>query len=314
MSTGNNNTKKKALGRGLSALLQNGETDITTSKAPINAGNTLAGSIPMLDIDQIEANPFQPRTKFEEEALAELRDSIKEHGIIQPVTVRKLGYDKYQLISGERRFRASQLAGLKQIPAYIRIANDQSMLEMALVENIQRENLDAIEIAISYQRLMDECNLTQEQLSDKVAKQRSTVTNYLRLLKLPAVIQMGIREGIISMGHARSLINVPDKDRQLELFQIIVENDLSVRAAEELARGERPKTVGEIKDEMKDKKRTDVSPILSTEHIKVENNLREFFSTDVQLQVNKKGKGKIVVPFDSEQDLKIILEMLNLEA
>jgi ParB family chromosome partitioning protein len=313
MSTANNNTKKKALGRGLSALLQNGETDITTSSAPINAGNTLAGSIPMLDIDQIEANPFQPRTKFEEEALAELRDSIKEHGIIQPVTVRKLGYDKYQLISGERRFRASQLAGLKQIPAYIRIANDQSMLEMALVENIQRENLDAIEIAISYQRLMDECNLTQEQLSDKVAKQRSTVTNYLRLLKLPAVIQMAIRENIITMGHARALINIADKDKQIELYQIIVENELSVRATEELVRGEKPKSVGEIKDELKDKQRTTSAPILSTDHIKVENNLREFFSTDVQLNIGKNGKGKIVVPFNSEQDLKIILEMLNLD-
>lgn len=313
MSTANNNTKKKALGRGLSALLQSGETDITTSKAPINAGNTVAGSIPMLDIDQIEANPFQPRTKFEEEALAELRDSIKEHGIIQPVTVRKLGYDKYQLISGERRFRASQLAGLKQIPAYIRIANDQTMLEMALVENIQRENLDAIEIAISYQRLMDECSLTQEQLSDKVAKQRSTVTNYLRLLKLPAVIQMAIRESIISMGHARTLINVPDKVKQLELYQIIVENDLSVRAAEELVRGEKPKSVSEIKEQIKDKKRSGITPVLSRDHVKVENDLREFFSTDVQLNINKKGKGKIVVPFNSEQDLKIILEMLNIE-
>jgi ParB family chromosome partitioning protein len=313
MSTTDKNTKKKALGRGLSALLQNGETDITTSKSPINSGNTLAGSIPMLDIDQIEANPFQPRTRFEEEALAELRDSIKEHGIIQPVTVRKLGYDKYQLISGERRFRASQLAGLKQIPAFIRIANDQSMLEMALVENIQRENLDAIEIAISYQRLIDECNLTQEQLSDKVAKQRSTVTNYLRLLKLPAQIQMAIREGIISMGHARTLINIPDKDKQLELYTAIVENDLSVRSAEELVRGEKPKSVGDIKDELNEKKRTDVSPILSTDHLKIENTLKDFFSTEVQLNINKRGKGKIVVPFNSEQDLKIILEMLSLQ-
>lgn len=312
MSTANT-TKKKALGRGLSALLENGETDITTTKSPLAANNTLAGTIPLLDISQIEANPFQPRTHFEEEALNELSLSIKEHGIIQPVTVRKLGYDKYQLISGERRFRASQLAGLKQIPAYIRIANDQSMLEMALVENIQRENLDAIEVAISYQRLIDECNLTQEQLSEKVAKQRSTVTNYLRLLKLPAAIQMGIRDGIITMGHARTLINAGDKERQLELYKIITENELSVRGAEELARGEKPKTVKNIKDEMQEQKKQGSVPSLNNEHKTIENNLKEFFSADVQLSIAKSGKGKIILPFESEQDLKIILEMLSLQ-
>jgi ParB family chromosome partitioning protein len=307
-----NNTKKKALGRGLGALLQSVDTDITSSKSSTPASNTTAGSIPLLDISQIEANPFQPRTHFEEEALLELRDSIKEHGIIQPVTVRKLGYDKFQLISGERRFRASQLAGLKQIPAYIRIANDQTMLEMALVENIQRENLDAIEVAISYQRLIDECNLTQEQLSEKVAKQRSTVTNYLRLLKLPAQIQMGIRDGVISMGHARALINVADKDKQLELYNITVENDLSVRGIEELVRGEKPKTVKNIKDELDQQKKTFKTPILPIEYVAIQNNLKQFFSTDVELSVSRTGKGKIVLPFESEQDLKIILEMLNL--
>ena len=312
MSTANN-TKKKALGRGLSALLQNGDTDITTTSSPIAANNTLAGTIPMLDISQIEANPFQPRTHFEEEALLELRDSIKEHGIIQPVTVRKLGYDKYQLISGERRFRASQLAGLKQIPAYIRIANDQTMLEMALVENIQRENLDAIEVAISYQRLIDECNLTQEQLSEKVAKQRSTVTNYLRLLKLPAQIQMGIRDSVISMGHARTLINIIDKDKQIELYNAIVENELSVRGAEELVRGEKPKTIKNIKDELSENKKpsNNIKP-LTTEQLAIQNNLKDFFSAEVELNISRNGKGKIVLPFESEQDLKIILEMLNL--
>jgi ParB family chromosome partitioning protein len=176
----NNNPKKKALGRGLSALLSSSDTDITTRENPTRNSSTL-GSIAMIDVKQIEANPFQPRTHFEKEALIDLSNSIKVHGIIQPVTVRKMGYDKFQLISGERRFRASQLAGLTQIPAYVRLANDQEMLEMALVENIQRENLDAIEVAISYQRLMEECNLTQEQVSEKVAKQRSTVANYLRL-------------------------------------------------------------------------------------------------------------------------------------
>jgi ParB family chromosome partitioning protein len=307
-----NNTKKKALGRGLGALLQSGDTDITSTKSSTTAGNTTAGSIPLLDISQIEANPFQPRTHFEEEALLELRDSIKEHGIIQPVTVRKLGYDKFQLISGERRFRASQLAGLKQIPAYIRIANDQTMLEMALVENIQRENLDAIEVAISYQRLIDECNLTQEQLSEKVAKQRSTVTNYLRLLKLPAQIQMGIRDGVISMGHARALINVGDKDKQLELYNITVENELSVRSIEELVRGEKPKTVKNIKNELDQQKKTVKTPVLPTEYVVIQNNLKQFFSTEVELSVSRTGKGRIVLPFESEQDLKIILEMLNL--
>jgi len=319
--------KKKALGRGLSALLENDNTDIT-ARAPIATSSTssIAGSVALLDVGNIEANPFQPRTHFEEEALHELRDSIKVHGIIQPVTVRKLGYDKYQLISGERRFRASQLAGLKQIPAYIRIANDQSMLEMALVENIQRENLDAIEVAISYQRLIDECNLTQEQLSEKVAKQRSTVANYLRLLKLPDVIQMGIRDGAISMGHARTLINIPDKTRQTEIYKEIVDNALSVRGAEELARGEKPITVKGIKQEVEKRKheaeqkiintetrKAHTAPTLSAEHQRLQNILTEYFSTDVELAVSYNGKGKITLPFESEQDLKIILEMLGIE-
>ena len=208
----NNNFKKRALGKGLGALLQDSKTDITTSNAVSEVASAVVGSVAMLQISQIETNPFQPRTHFEEVALQELADSITLHGIIQPVTVRKLGYDKYQLISGERRFRASQLAGLKEVPAYIRIANDQAMLEMALVENVQRENLDAIEIAISYKRLIDECDLTQEAVSEKVSKQRSTVTNYLRLLKLPEEIQLGLREQQISMGHARALINIENKD------------------------------------------------------------------------------------------------------
>ncbi len=228
-------TKKNALGRGLSALLENANTDITNNK--LEGEGKVVGAISNIEISKIEANPFQPRTNFEEDALNELASSIKEHGIIQPVTVRKLGYDKYQLISGERRFRASQLAGLTSVPAYIRIANDQAMLEMALVENIQREQLDAIEVAISYKRLIDECNLTQEQLSQKVSKQRSTITNYLRLLKLPIEIQLGIRNSDISMGHARALINIENPEKQLEIFNHIILNNLSVREAEDLARG-----------------------------------------------------------------------------
>jgi ParB family chromosome partitioning protein len=231
--------KKQALGRGLSALLENAKTDITTRNIGENA--PVVNSVSVIKISHIETNPFQPRTNFEETALQELSDSIKQHGIIQPLTVRKLGYDKYQLISGERRFRASQMAGLTEVPAYIRVADDQAMLEMALVENIQREDLDPIEVSLSYKRLIDECNLTQEQLSEKVGKQRSTVTNFLRLLKLPAPIQKSLRDREISMGHAKALINIDHEDRQLAIFALALEQELSVRQIEELARGEKIK-------------------------------------------------------------------------
>jgi ParB family chromosome partitioning protein len=203
-----NSKKQPALGRGLGALLQNSETDITS------ANGATVGSISMLPISSIEANPFNPRVNFEKEALDELSKSIQIHGIVQPLTVRKLGRDKYQLISGERRFRAAQLVGLTEVPAYIRIANDQTMLEMALVENIQRENLNAIEVALSYQRLLDECDLTQEQLSEKVAKSRSNIANHIRLLKLPAEIQVGVRDNLISMGHARALLAISSTEEQ----------------------------------------------------------------------------------------------------
>lgn len=303
-----NNNKKKALGRGLSALLSSSETDITTKKT-IQENNTTLGSIAMVETENIETNPFQPRTYFEQEALNELANSIKTHGIIQPITLRKMGYDKYQIISGERRFRASQLAGLKEIPAYIRVANDQEMLEMALVENIQRENLDAIEIAISYKRLMEECNLTQEEVSEKVAKQRSTVANYLRLLKLPEEIQLGIREGKISMGHARALITIEDKEVQKELYNEILKKQLSVRDIEELSKESRTGTTGSRNKKIKN----DVHEALSFENQRILKELKDYFSSDVQLAVNHSGKGKITIPFESEQDLKLILEMLNIE-
>jgi ParB family chromosome partitioning protein len=232
-------SKKPALGRGLSALLENAKTDITTKQVGDTA--PVVNSVSIIKLSNIEVNPFQPRTNFEETALQELSDSIKQHGIIQPLTLRKLGYDKYQLISGERRFRASQLAGLKEVPAYIRVADDQAMLEMALVENIQREDLDPIEVALSYKRLIDECSLTQEQLSEKVGKQRSTVTNFLRLLRLPAPIQKALRERDISMGHAKALINIDNEDRQLAIFALTLEQELSVRQIEEIARGEKIK-------------------------------------------------------------------------
>lgn len=300
--------KKNALGRGLSALLENASTDITT-KASTSSDAVLAGGISTIPIEKIETNPFQPRTHFEEEALNELAASIKEHGIIQPITLRKLGNDKYQLISGERRFRASQLAGLKEIPAYVRIANDQSMLEMALVENIQRENLDAIEVAISFKRLMDECKLTQEELSQKVGKNRSTVTNFLRLLKLPALIQVGIRTKQISMGHARALIAIEDENKQIEIFKAIIENDLSVRQTEELAR--EGKKGASIEKKVTEKKLKEEVPILSLEHRKIVDDLKHAFNTDVQLTINENGKGKLTFSFASKEDLQRILDILD---
>lgn len=295
------NPKKPALGRGLSALLENAKTDITT-KSTENA--PVLGSISMIPLSAIETNPFQPRNEFEEIALDELAQSIKENGIIQPITVRKLGYDKYQIISGERRFRAAQLAGLKEIPAYIRVANDQQMLELALIENIQREDLNPIEIALSYQRLIEECKLTQEELSKKVGKQRSTVTNYLRLLKLPAPIQKGLKEGVISMGHARALINIENEDKQLALFALIVEQDLSVREVEELAKG--------AKINYKPKVKRESVPLTIEEKLWL-GQLKERFDRYVEFKKNSKGGGKIILSFENEDDLNIILKKIGIE-
>jgi ParB family chromosome partitioning protein len=300
--------KRNALGKGLSALLENANTDITSKSNKLEGEGKVVGAIANIEIAQIETNPFQPRTQFDVDALNELAGSIKEHGIIQPITVRKLGYDKFQLISGERRFRASQLAGLTSVPAYIRIANDQAMLEMALVENIQREQLDAIEVAISYKRLIDECDLTQEQLSQKVSKQRSTITNYLRLLKLPVEIQLAIRNGDLTMGHARALINIESEDKQLDIYNQVVLNDLSVRDTEDLARG--------VKTEIskpaagKNKKESDKAE-LSFEQKQVVEDLRATFNTKVTINRDNKGKGKIVIPFRSDNDLKRILDLLD---
>ncbi|MGZ3903725.1 MAG: ParB/RepB/Spo0J family partition protein [Bacteroidia bacterium] len=287
--------KKSGLGRGLDALLENKKTDITTKVTGNNA--PVANTINVLSISQIQTNPFQPRTNFDKEALKELSQSIKEHGIIQPITVRKMGYDNYQLISGERRFRASQMAGLKEVPAYIRIANDQVMLEMALVENIQREDLDAIEIAISYKRLIDECNLTQEGLADKVAKQRSTITNYLRLLKLPAEIQKGIRDKDISMGHARALINIDDSDLQLALFAKILEEGLSVRDIESLARGEKIKT----------KPKAKAKSIVTLEDKQIIEKLHKAIALPVNLKRKKDGSGNITLSFKNNEQFEKIL-------
>lgn len=295
-----NNKKNRGLGRGLDAILQSPETDITSRDI---SGDYVAGAVAEIDINLIETNPFQPRTEFDENALSELAQSIKEQGVIQPVTVRKLGYNKYQLISGERRLRASKLAGLTKIPVFIRIANDEQMLELALIENIHRENLNAIEVAISYQRLIDECNLTQEQLSEKVGKSRSAIANFLRLLKLPAEIQIALRDGHISMAHARALINVDDKEKQLKLLQQIIEDELSVRQTEELAN--KAKSQENAKEQHK---QTNYLP----DHFKTQiKTLSQALNTKVKVKRNIKGQGSVVIDFKNEAEFDRIIELFN---
>ncbi|MDP6907935.1 MAG: ParB/RepB/Spo0J family partition protein [Flavobacteriales bacterium] len=291
-------TKKNALGKGLGALLEDSDVGVP-STSPISSG-VVTGSVGTIPIGQIEANPFQPRTRFGQEELDELAASIKQLGIIQPLTVRKVGFEKYQLISGERRFRASQLVGLTAVPAYVRVANDQSMLEMALVENIQRDDLDAIEVAISYQRLIDECKLTQEGLGERVGKKRSTVTNYLRLLKLPPQIQKAIMERLISMGHARAIINIDDEAKQLELFKEIIKNELSVRATEEATRNTRMADKGKSKSE------------LPLELQRIRDRVGEQLNTKVNIKANSKGKGNLSIVFKNEEDLRRVLSILDL--
>lgn len=292
--------KRSALGKGLSALLENADTDVTSK----SSGEGVVGSVAQIPLEHIVANPFQPRTEFDAEKLGELATSIKEQGIIQPITVRKLGYDKYQIISGERRFKASQIAGLKTIPAYIRVANDQGMLEMALVENIQRENLNPIEIAISYKRLITECSLTQELLSERVGKNRSTVTNFLRLLKLPPEIQSAVRDERLSMGHARSIAGVEDVVKQLWLFEEVLKNQLSVRETENLAR-ESSKITKSGKNENLSKDQ------VYSELNKIQKKLSERFNTKILVQNTGGGKGKIVIPYNDDDDLNRILDLLN---
>ena len=296
--------KKRALGKGLSALLKSPDTDITTNESIANT-NQVVGSVSEIKIEQIEVNPFQPRTDFDLDALQELAISIKELGIIQPLTVRKLGYDKFQLISGERRFRASQLAGLKTVPVYIRIANDQAMLEMALVENIQREQLNPVEIALSYQRLIDECKLTQEKMSERVGKKRSTITNYLRLLKLPAEILAALRDESISMGHARALVNVKNQDTQINIFRDALNYGFTVREIEQVV-----KDFGDSSYTKTSRKRSKTLP--SFEYQKLANDISNKIGKDVKLKVSKSGKGKIEIPFNSNDDLHQIISQLGL--
>tara|TARA_B110000261_G_scaffold50084_1_gene59245 strand:+ start:845 stop:1717 length:873 start_codon:yes stop_codon:yes gene_type:complete len=286
-------TKKQALGRGLSALLKDTSVSDTFNDAVV-------GSIIEISLENIQVNPYQPRTYFDEESLRELASSIKELGVIQPITVRKIG-DSFQLVSGERRFRASKLIGNKSIPAYIRTANDQEMLEMALVENIQRKNLDPIEVALSYQRLIDEIQLTQEELSVRVGKKRSTVTNYLRLLKLDPILQTGMRDGFISMGHGRALINVKSSEDQLAIYEKILREKLSVRQTEELVKSLKVEATGPnetkkylpkyIKDSLLE--------------------INSYLGHNINITVNSKGKGKISIPFHSQEDFERIKNLLK---
>lgn len=294
------------LGRGLNALIE-GSYD-KPSEHLLAATPNPVSSVGLIPVTQIEANPYQPRTHFDQEALAELADSIKIQGIIQPVTVRQLGTNSYQLISGERRLQASKLAGLDTIPAYVRKADDQQMLEMALIENIQRENLNAIEIALSYQRLLSECQLRQEDLGERVGKNRSTVTNYLRLLKLPPSIQIGLRDSIIGMGHARALINIEDPQQQVDLFRRIVSEDLSVRRVEEIVRNGfgQPVPGGAAKAQEAAAPAVPVAELRRTER-----QLTDYFGSKVQLRPSPQGRGEIKISFDSVEDMQRILHILQ---
>ncbi|WP_282162888.1 ParB/RepB/Spo0J family partition protein [Ulvibacterium marinum] len=297
-------TKKQALGRGLSALLKDPENDIQ-SASDKNA-DKVVGNIVELDVDAIAVNPFQPRSNFNDDSLNELATSIKELGVIQPITVRKSGFNSYQLVSGERRLRASKMIGLATIPAYIRIANDQESLEMALVENIQRQDLDPIEIALSYQRLIDEIELTQERLSDRVGKKRSTITNYLRLLRLDPIIQTGIRDGFVSMGHGRALVNIDIKEDQISLYEKIVSKNLSVRDTEKAVKAyHKANSVGNDLVKRPNEK-PDFAKNLTEE-------LTSHLSTKVVINASKSGKGKIIIPFHTKEELDRLKKLILVE-
>ena len=288
-------TQKNALGRGLGALIEGVEKEALEKKVEANLN---------IPIDAIDGNPFQPRTHFDEQALEELAASIKKLGIVQPLVVREYGNGRFQLIAGERRLRAARLAGLTQVPAYIRTADDVAMLELALVENIQREDLDAIEVAISFQRLIEECSLTQEELSNRVGKQRSTISNYMRLLRLPAEIQLGIRNKHLMMGHARTLINIENPKLQMDVYYRIVNGDLSVRQAEDLVRLLQT-------EKIKDPARKERKQKLNEEFHQLSEHLDRIFTTKVTFRINEEGKGKIVIPFDSPEEMERILGVFD---
>ncbi len=294
-----NKGKKKALGRGLDSILSSPHTDITSEDI---SGKFVAGAIAEIDITKIETNPFQPRTNFDEMMLRELSDSIKVQGVIQPITVRKMGYGKYQIIAGERRYRASQMAGLLKIPTFIRIANDEEMLELALIENIHRENLNALEIAISYQRLIDEINLTQEKLSERLGKSRSSIANFLRLLKLPPIIQVALRDGNISMGHARALISLENVKIQEKYLKIILSKNLNVRQTEELVR-----CTSSVQKQGKNK----IQIAIPDKFKEVTAQLSVKLGAKVKLKRNNIGVGSIVISFKNDEDLNKIISLIN---
>jgi len=294
--------KKQALGRGLSALLK--ENTANVNSANDENADKVVGSIIEIELESIEVNPFQPRSYFNEEALRELASSIKELGVIQPITVRKLGNDTFQLVSGERRFRASKLIGNKTIPAYIRLANDQEMLEMALVENIQRKDLDPIEVALSYQRLIDEIDLTQEEMSQRVGKKRSTITNYLRLLKLDPIIQTGMRDGFLSMGHGRALINIENTEEQLGIYEKILADKLSVRQTEQVVK----ELKSGVEKPKKTAAKTNETPKFVSKGLKT---FSEYFGHKIDVKLSGADKGKIVIPFHSEEDFNRIKKLLE---
>jgi ParB family transcriptional regulator, chromosome partitioning protein len=291
--------KKKALGRGLDAILESPETDITSKDI---SGDYVAGAIAQIPVSLIEPNPFQPRSHFDETELAELALSIQNQGIIQPITVRKMGFDRYQIIAGERRLKASKVAGLEVVPAYIRVANDEQMLEMALVENIHRAELNPLEIAISFHRLMEECQIRQEELSQKVGKDRSTVSNYIRLLKLPAEIQVAIRDNRISMGHARALITLGDEKTQLVTLQRIIEKKLSVRQVEDLVRN-----LGSAKTGVK----KNTPPSLPPRFEQAREDLGRKLEAKVEVKIGSGGKGQIIIPFGSGDEFDRITARLE---
>tara|TARA_Y100001978_G_C23673743_1_gene425228 strand:- start:613 stop:1488 length:876 start_codon:yes stop_codon:yes gene_type:complete len=285
-------SKKNALGKGLSALLENSKTDITSTAD--NTKDEVVGSISRISINHITPNPFQPRLDFEKEPLLELAESIKEHGIIQPITVRKIGRNEFQIISGERRFQAAKLALIGELPCFIRIADDQQMLEMAIVENIQRKDLNAMEIALSYQRLIDECNLSQEDLGKKVSKNRSTVANYLRLLKLPVELQKALRDDKISMGHARALLALPTEKEMINTLEEILADNLSVRAVE---------------NKRKESQQKSNSPVTLTRYeLRMQNNIAYQLNSKVSIKKKNSGKGQIVISFNNQDDLNRILD------
>ena len=288
-------TKKNALGRGLGALIEGVEKEVLEKKIEPNL---------QIPIDSIDANPYQPRTRFDEESLNELASSIRQLGIVQPLTLREIPGGRYQLIAGERRLRAAKLAGLSHVPAFVRTADDQAMLELALVENIQREDLDAMEVAISYHRLIEECRLTQEQLSERVGKQRSTVANYLRLLKLPAEIQLGLRSRQLSMGHARCLISIDDPRHQIEVYYRVIDEDFSVRQTEEMVRHLQTAP-------LRDPVRSERKKKLNEDYRQLADHLKSIFESDVTFRINDQGKGKIVIQFENSSEMDRILGVFD---